>query len=618
MDWFLKFITDFVSQPSIVVGIFVAIGLVVTREKGSIAIVSVFKTIAGFIILSAGVRLASGTLEDFSTLFMGLFNINGVIPNTTFAPLIAGEYSGIQTFSSLLLVFTFMGNLFLASFTRFKYMFLAGPVLYFLCIAMATVVYMMGGDSVYDPITQHMTSGGLIDLGNAGEFAMMLIGSICIMSMYTVMTTALLAKNTAKITGTNAYSVSFTGTFSFLASCKLGQAVKKYSKREIVPAAKIKIPRYLKLMSNPTISMTAVMLIIFYALFIPAGIIHDLDVHNARYFNDSLTAYGNSNLHGVIDQLHGIQSGGWKGNVNSINIIYSLNGANTALVINKGNYVTMIPQVLTALNHTGVSLVSADQHVQVANALGTLLTKNNWVIKAFMDAFTFTAGVSILMFGVQAITHELIPAFKGFQKCCRGVKPALSPAVLMPFEPNALLIGFISSIVTGLISMAIGIGITIGIGATSVFQPGTIMIVVPFMMTLFFVGGYSGMYANIDGGYKGAIAGGALAGIISVFLPLIILAGGWVINPIIGFDQSDYALMLIPGLIGMIPGQYTAEILYLVLPLLAVIALLIDGWFHRKDACKVCAVSFKSNDQVNKFTPPKDLTDSKDKVKSNA
>ncbi len=605
MDWFLQFVTDFVSQPSIIVGIFVAIGLVVMREKASAAVISVFKTICGFLILSAGVHLTTEVLMDFTTLFSGLFNTGGGIPNINITPSIADHYKEIEMFSSILLVFTFIGNLFLARFTRFKYMFLAGPVLYFLCIAFSSIIFMMGGGFSYDVATDTMSNPNpLIDLNNSGQFVMMLIGAICVMSIYTVTVTSALAKHTAKITGSNGYSASFSGCFTFILSCKIGDAIKKYSKRDVISAEKIKLPRGLQFMSNQVISGTIVMLIIFFALFIPAGIIHDLDPTNGRYFGKSLESMGDKTA--IMGSLQNIVDHGWNSahtpGLNPITISYTITGGATGLstVVNS---VATAKSALATLGQANVLTVSATHLVFVPNGLGSLLTKNNWIIKAFLDAFTFTCGITILMFGVQMITHELVPAFKGFQKCCNGVKPAISVAALLPFAPNSLLMGFLSSIVTGVIGMAITIGIVAGVGGTNDFQPGTLLIIVPFMLTAFFNGGVSGIYGNVNGGYKGAIICGGITGLVSTFLPLIFLAGGWIIDPMITYDHSDFAIGLIPAVIGLIPNSLAAELVFMLLPLAVVIAMLVDGFIYDKTACAVCTVNFKSNDSLHPVTP---------------
>lgn len=140
----------------------------------------------------------------------------------------------------------------------------------------------------------------------------------------------------------------------------------------------------------------------------------------------------------------------------------------------------------------------------------------NYIFFAFMQGITFAAGIQVLITGVTMAIDELVPAFKGIaNRLIEGAIPALDAAVMIPFGPNALILGFLVSLSVGML----GIFILPLLG---------LPIIIPGMQQYFFLGGITAMYGNISGGYKGAILAAAMVGLIMVFLPalFIVFVGG--------------------------------------------------------------------------------------------
>jgi len=86
--------------------------------------------------------------------------------------------------------------------------------------------------------------------------------------------------------------------------------------------------------------------------------------------------------------------------------------------------------------------------------------------------------------------------------------------VVFPYGQNAVLVGYLSSIVGGLIAMGLQIVFV---------PPGALMgtlggIILPSMIIHFFVGGTSGVFGNATGGWKGAVLGGFLCGLLFTLL----------------------------------------------------------------------------------------------------
>lgn len=138
------------------------------------------------------------------------------------------------------------------------------------------------------------------------------------------------------------------------------------------------------------------------------------------------------------------------------------------------------------------------------------------IAAAFAQALQFGIGVAIILYGVRITLGELVPAFQGIaEKVVPGAKPALDIPVVFPYAQNAVLIGFISSFVAGLLSLgviALWLGPAVGLA-----------LILPGMVPHFFTGGGAGVFGNATGGRRGAVLGGFVNGVLITFLPAVLL-----------------------------------------------------------------------------------------------
>jgi PTS system ascorbate-specific IIC component len=142
-------------------------------------------------------------------------------------------------------------------------------------------------------------------------------------------------------------------------------------------------------------------------------------------------------------------------------------------------------------------------------AVGEFSGTTNYITFALLKGFTFGAGISIILYGVRLIIGELVPAFRGVAKVLvPGAKPALDCPIIFPYAPTAVVIGFISSFLGFVIGMLIIGGAGWGV-------------VIPNMITVFFPGAAAGVFGNSTGGWKGAILGGMIMGLLLAFGQLI-------------------------------------------------------------------------------------------------
>ena len=162
----------------------------------------------------------------------------------------------------------------------------------------------------------------------------------------------------------------------------------------------------------------------------------------------------------------------------------------------------------------------------------------NLVLFALMSAMKFAVGVTIVYSGVRMILGDLLPAFQGIaMKVIPNAIPAVDCAVFFTYAQTAVVIGFVSSFIGGIIGMLI-------LGAV-----GGVLII-PGLVPHFFCGATAGIYGNSTGGKKGAIVGSFINGLLITFIPALLL-------PVLGnlgfqnttFGDFDF------GVIGILIGK---------------------------------------------------------------
>ncbi|MFD2616154.1 PTS ascorbate transporter subunit IIC [Terrilactibacillus laevilacticus] len=182
-------------------------------------------------------------------------------------------------------------------------------------------------------------------------------------------------------------------------------------------------------------------------------------------------------------------------------------------------------------------LVGVDKSKEVFDKSQSLVTFS------LLQGITFGAGLTILLLGVRMMLAEIIPAFKGISdKVIPNAIPALDCPIIFPFAPNAVLIGFIVSMITSTITLFI-------IGSTGLLPYA----IVPLTITCFFEIGTAAVIGNGTGGLRGAVIGSGVAGVLMIILVGLSIpflqhtVSDWIII----FGGNDFSLWsVISGLIG--------------------------------------------------------------------
>ncbi|MGL4663206.1 MAG: PTS ascorbate transporter subunit IIC [Culicoidibacterales bacterium] len=166
-----------------------------------------------------------------------------------------------------------------------------------------------------------------------------------------------------------------------------------------------------------------------------------------------------------------------------------------------------------------------------------ILKGSHWFIWSLIKGFNFAGGVFIVLSGVRLVVGEIVPAFRGIaDKLVPNAKPALDCPVVYPYAPNAVLIGFITSFVGGIVGLFILFGINRALVPVALILPG----VIPH----FFCGATAGVFANKEGGIRGCLIGSFAHGMLITFLPALLM-------PVLGalnfasttFSDADFTLV---------------------------------------------------------------------------
>ena len=142
-----------------------------------------------------------------------------------------------------------------------------------------------------------------------------------------------------------------------------------------------------------------------------------------------------------------------------------------------------------------------------------------------MAGLDFAAGLTILLTGVRMMLGEIIPAFKGISdKLIPNAIPALDVPMIFSFAPNAMLIGFLGSMIASIVTIII------------MAKTGTMMFaVIPLTVACFFDCAPAAIFANKEGGTLAVVISSIISGVVMVLLAMVSI--GVTLETAAGFNQ---------------------------------------------------------------------------------
>ncbi|CBW54104.1 Conserved hypothetical protein, predicted transport protein [Mycoplasma mycoides subsp. capri LC str. 95010] len=412
----LNFFTEFISTPAILVALFAFIGSLLQKKKFSECLTSTIKTAIGFLIIGAGAGIIAGSIQKLGFAFNLLFQRSGAIANNDVIPGLFLSISKIVLAGSLIMICAMFLNIVLARISKFKYIYLTGHVLFYFSTMFASVMHVAG-----------------LNLDEVKNLTTIVISGALLVSIYMVLTPALLNKHVVKITNNNNLALGHTGSLGYFLSALIGSLIAKISKKKIRYTEDVNFPKGLAFLRNTNVAIGLTMLLLYLIIYFTTFIVH---------------GYEQMVVHKIIENQKDV------------------------------------------------------------------------FVQGLLQALTFAAGVEIVLIGVRMFIAEIVPSFQGIsQKIVPNAKPALDCPIVFPYAPNAVLIGFISSFIGGIIAMSI----TILIVSFKNINVNLWIIIIPSIVPHFFVGATCGVFGNSTGGIKGAIIGSFINGLIISFVPFLFI-----------------------------------------------------------------------------------------------
>lgn len=227
-------VNDIFGQSSVIIALIAFIGLVIQKKSAGKVIEGTFKTLLGFLVMSAGINIIVGATNFLSDIFQQAFNLQGYIASVEAIAGLAQRELGREAALTLLTIF--IVNILIARFTRFKYIFLTGQALLWMATMGSVIGYKAG-----------ITGVPLILLGG-------IVGGI-----FAVFMPALAQPVVKKITGNDNIALGHFCTIGYTFEAFVAKIVGNKNRS----TEDIKLPKGFSFLQDSYLTMAIVMMIIY-------------------------------------------------------------------------------------------------------------------------------------------------------------------------------------------------------------------------------------------------------------------------------------------------------------------------------------------------------------------
>lgn len=240
-------VNNILTQASITIGLIALLGLVLQKKSAGQVISGTFKTILGFLVLSAGSGIIVETLTYFGKIFQAGFNTQGIVPSIEAINGQAMTSLGLGREISLTLLAIFVFNVLIARFTKWKYIFLTGQAL----LWMATMTTIFGYFAGLSGVTLIIVGG--------------IVGAIFAVAM-----PAIAQPYVRKITGSDDIALGHFCTIGYLFEAGIAKLFgeRGENKKSIED---IKLPKHLEFLQDTYLSVMVVMIPLYIVTVLFAG-----------------------------------------------------------------------------------------------------------------------------------------------------------------------------------------------------------------------------------------------------------------------------------------------------------------------------------------------------------
>lgn len=249
-------IVNILSNPSIIIALIAGLGLILLRKSTSDVIKGTMRTLFGFLILQQGANIIVNSLIPFSEMFTAAFGLTGIVGEDNAIAAAVQSVLGRET--AFILIFSFLINILIARFTKFKYIFLTGHMMFSFAATMAIVLSQMG----------------------LSTLMVILVGSI-IQGVSMILFPAISQPSVRKVIGNDNVAFGFWGSSWISLSGWVGGIFgnKEQSSEDV------KVPKSLDFLKEMSILMGIIMVAAYTitASFVNADVMNEISAGTNRY-----------------------------------------------------------------------------------------------------------------------------------------------------------------------------------------------------------------------------------------------------------------------------------------------------------------------------------------------
>ncbi len=243
----LDFIINILATPAMLVGIMAALGLILQKKPISEITKGTTKTIVGFLILGAGAGfLVNNSLNSFGELFNFAFGMQGVVPHNE--AIVSLALTDFATDTAYIMCIGMIANIFIARFSRMKYIFLTGHHTLYMAAMIAVI----------------------LTVGNLSGPALWLAGG-AVLGLVMVVSPAICQPTMRKIVKTDELAFGHFGGFGYWFAAQVGKVFKSEKSTE-----DIKFPKSLSFLRDTTVAVGLTMTLIFLIVTAVAVFVKDI------------------------------------------------------------------------------------------------------------------------------------------------------------------------------------------------------------------------------------------------------------------------------------------------------------------------------------------------------
>lgn len=226
-------IESILTQASITIALIAFLGLLLQKRPFGEVMSGSFKTLLGFLVLSAGSSIIVTSLIYFGEIFSKGFGMQGIVPSIEAINGQAMNELGLGNQIALTFLAIFVFNIILARFTKWKYIFLTGQAV----LWMATMTTVFGS------------------FAGLSGFTLILVGGL-VGGIFAVAMPAIAQPIVRKITGSDDIALGHFCTIGYVFAAGVSKLVGKGSKS----TEDIQFPKGLSFLQDTYLSVAVVMM----------------------------------------------------------------------------------------------------------------------------------------------------------------------------------------------------------------------------------------------------------------------------------------------------------------------------------------------------------------------